>query len=147
MARTKLTKSQISAGNIDFTDSGAGAGVNFTGASTALADVAGVTTTYTSGSTPERLYLWLSFMAEGSAANVNTFFSLNVNSVDLDNRFFTALNGVWLPISQFFKADIPANTTVTIKARYKVSSGTVVWGRDSSDVGFRSKIQGFAVAQ
>lgn len=144
LAASAATTSKVKLNAIDWEDAGSSA-VAIT--STSYIDVTGISTTYTSGDTPEKLFICAQFMALGAGGNYGFFFTINVNGTDTRTHFLTALNNVWNTVSKWTTVDIPANTTVTIKLRAKVgASSNVTISRDTADSAYRPKFIGFAIS-
>lgn len=141
---SNVTTPKVKLSTIDYED--AGAASNFSVTATTMTDVSGISTTYTSGATAERLILFMQFMAT-STSSYGFYFTLNVNGVDGKLAYTTIINAKWDTITKMYIFDIPASTTVTIKPRaYTQSGGNISWGRDNTNGGFRTKITGVAMS-
>lgn len=102
----------------------------------------GISTTVTNDkNVPVEAEITLDFMVLAQGANAGFFFTLNVNGVDQVQRFSSAMVSIWSTFAKSWTVTIPANTTVTIKPRARIGgSGSIQWGRDASDPGYRTRI-------
>ncbi len=83
-----------------------------------MVDVPGISTTYTTGPTAERLMIECAAMTivNGAAGHV----TLNINGVDMPDEFvYNNATSYWLRQSKTYFYDAPANTLLTLKFRYR----------------------------
>lgn len=116
--------------------------MNPTITSTTLVDVTGISTTVANPySSPIEAEIELDFMILGNSTSPGFFVTINVNGTDQVQRFATAITSLWTTVTKSWFVTIPANTTVTIKPRLRVStSGSVQIGRDAADNAYRTRI-------
>ena len=138
----KIKGNQVVLGSINFLDSG---GSNFTTTSATNVDITGITTTYTTGPTPERLYIWFQGMVMNSAVASGEV-TLSINGTDqTDLSAYKDDSGQWDNFCKMYIYDAPANTAIVIKGRAKNSGGNTLTFHRSAP--YTSSIRGFATSQ
>lgn len=136
-----ITTRKLKPSTINFTDAG---GSNFTTTSGSYVDITGMTTTYNSGPTAERLFVWLEGMTLNSTVASGEVI-LNINGVAETNVAEYKDDATWDRMSYLVVRDIPASTAVVIKAQGRNSGGaTLTWHRASPYLG---SIRGFTISQ
>lgn len=121
------------------------AGSNFTTTSATFTAITGMETSYTSGNTAERVFLWFNCMANNSSAS-SAALAPQINGVNLDDEVFWYPSGAgeWAVAGAIVIFDIPANTSYNIKGMAKTSGGTLTVNRSAS---FKlPTIRGFAIS-
>lgn len=117
---------------------------NQTTTSATFVDMTAVSFSYTSGPQPERLELEFSAVWFLSGA-ANSEITLSIASIDITPTIFSSAT-VSLRLGRTIVWSIPANTTVTIKGRMKVSGGATLTVNQNAD-GYVPAIHGRAIVQ
>lgn len=139
----KIPTSILKPSVIDYTSS---VTTDFSTTSATYVDVTGASTTYASGSTAEKLYLWLNLMG-GPTVGANVYYTLSIatsGSTDQTPAIFSNAQIVQRH-GQLFTFNAAANTTYTIKLRAQTSAGTLTVYLN--DVRHSVTIKGFAISQ
>ncbi len=137
-----VTTPKLKPSTINYKDAG---GSNFTTTSASYVDITGMSTTYTTGATAERLFIFLYLMANNSAAS-SASLTASIGGTDQtdDVMWYPTGAGEWVVCGNLYIYDAPANTAITIKGRAKTSGGTLTVNRSSS---FKlPTIRGFAIS-
>ena len=150
MVKQQLNSGQVKLGTFDFSDAG---GSNFSTSSVigvgGYVDVTGMSTTYTTGNTAEKIVVSLDGMVNSASANAGIFVRLVVNGTALKGRYMTLADAnSWYVVSQTrLSGSVPANTTATIKVQIckQSGSGDVIWNRDNSNTAYLGGMQGFGI--
>lgn len=142
MENGTATSTQVKLGNFNVQGDGS---ANFSTSSSTYVDVTGLTVTYTTGSTPERLFIWAGAMISGSANSSGNSVIVNINGSQngYDGVFYTPGAGQWFIGERMLIFDAPASTGVTIKLQAKAGSGTITVENTSSYP--TPYIRGFAI--
>lgn len=94
--------------------------------------ITGLSKSYTSGPTNEILLIFASALIQ--AAAVGGQFFLAINGVPFGRSDYLDVTGAFVKNNAIAFYEIPANTTVTIDARFKNISGTTTIAQQASDV-------------
>jgi hypothetical protein len=142
LANAVVTTPKLKPGVINFLDSG---GSNFTTTSASYVDVTGITTTYTTGSTAERLFIWFQGMLLNSAiASGQITLSIGGTDQTTDITEYADEANSWDRFCHLYIYDAPASTAVVIKARVQNSGGNTVTVHRGSP--YLASIRGFAIS-
>lgn len=135
------TSSKVKLSVINFVDP---SGSNFTTTSASYVDITGVTTSYTSGATAERLFIWFQGMATNSAVASGQI-TLNINGTDqTEISLYKDDATQWDSFSKLYIYDVAASTTITIKGRAQNSGGSTLSFHRGSP--YLASIRGFAIS-
>lgn len=138
----KISTGQLKPRILDWIDSG---GSNFTTSSTTYVAITGISTTYTSGATPEKLFVWFQGMASVSTvASGQVTLGVNGTPISGDLAEYTDENTSWDRFSHLYIIDVAANTTITLAGYAQTNTGTLNFHRSSP---YLASMRGFAISQ
>lgn len=147
MAETKVTTGEVKLNVINFKGAKSG---DFSTSSTSYVDVTGYSVNYTSGPSPEKVFVVGMVMYSQSSGGSGYIRLVGNGVAGSDETYADTVPGtLWrnVTISEWF--DWPANTTASIKFQAKVASGTMnisTGGTDTSH-NWAPSIKGFAISQ
>lgn len=117
-------------------------GVRFATTNGAMTVVPGCSMTYTSGSTPEILFLIVQIMAYNSASSGEA--ALHVNNVRQNPAIYIDAQSPWVRAGQTYFVEVAASTTITLDIRVYAAGGSTTQVTNET-VNWMPTIRGIAI--